>query len=86
VAAKLEPASERRTCLGGRSIVVAVNAGDTHARLSLEIPELAGHLIEQVSWSGRDWGSSFAPNSLGAGPLEVELEAREGLVVEAAPL
>ena len=71
---------------GGRSIVVAVNAGDTHARLSLEIPELAGHLIEQVSWSGRDWGSSFAPNSLGAGPLEVELEAREGLVVEAAPL
>jgi neopullulanase len=69
----------------GRSIVVAVNAGDAPARLNLEIPELAGHFAEQVSWSGPEWRTIFAPRSLEMGALEVEVAAREGVVIAAAP-
>ena len=70
----------------GRSILVAVNAGDEPARLSIEHPGLAGHLAEQVSWPGRGWGTTFAPRLLERGPLVVELEAREGVAIQTASI
>jgi cyclomaltodextrinase len=70
----------------GRSILVAVNAGDGPARLSIDHPGLAGHLAEQVSWPGRGWGTTFAPRLLERGPLLVELEAREGVAIQAASI
>ena len=70
----------------GRFILVAVNAGDGPARLSIEHPGLAGHRAEQVSWPGRGWGTTFAPRLLERGPLVVELEAREGVAIEAASI
>ena len=70
----------------GRSILVAVNAGDGPARLSIEHPGLAGRLAEQVSWPGRGWGTTFAPRLLERGPLVVELEAREGVAIQAASI
>ncbi|MFI5259894.1 MAG: alpha-amylase family glycosyl hydrolase, partial [Candidatus Limnocylindrales bacterium] len=69
---------------GGRSIVIAVNAGDRPAHLGFEHPGLAGHHAEQVSWPGRGWVTTFASRSLERGALEVELQAREGVVIEAA--
>ncbi len=65
-----------------RSIVVAVNAGDLPAGLGIEHAGLAGRHAEQVSWPGREWGTTFAPRSIEGGPLEVELQGREGLVLE----
>jgi glycosidase len=70
----------------GPSILVAVNAGDAPARLSIEHPGPAGHLAEQVSWPGREWGTTFAPRLLERGPLVVELEAREGVAIGAASI
>ncbi|MGA2513324.1 MAG: glycoside hydrolase family 13 protein [Candidatus Limnocylindrales bacterium] len=68
-----------------RSIIVAVNAGDTPVRFDLEIPELAGHRAEQVSWPGLEWRTTFLPMSPGTGVLPVQLASREGVVIEAAP-
>ena len=81
------PSGESRPTEGaagsaGRSILVAVNAGDRPARLQFQVPGQAGCLAEQVSWSGRGWGTTFASRSLERGTLEVELEAREGVVIE----
>ena len=70
----------------GRAIVVIVNAGDVPARLNVEIPEPVGRFAEQVSWSGREWRTTFEGRSLDTGALEVELAAREGVVVAVAPL
>jgi cyclomaltodextrinase len=70
----------------GGSILVAVNAGDRPARLNIEHPDLAGHRAEQVSWPGREWGTTFAPRLLERGPLVVELEAREGVAIQAASI
>ncbi|MGA3031132.1 MAG: alpha-amylase family glycosyl hydrolase [Candidatus Limnocylindrales bacterium] len=69
----------------GRSIVVAMNAGGGPARLNFEHPGLAGRLAQQVSWPGRGWSTAFASRLLETGALEVELEAREGVVIEAVP-
>jgi neopullulanase len=66
----------------GRSVIVAVNAGDRPVRLDMEVVGLAGHLAEQVSWPGREWQTIFAPTPLERGSLVVELEAREGVVIE----
>jgi cyclomaltodextrinase len=66
------------------SIVVGVNAGDAPAQLVIEHPDLAGHRAEQVSWPGREWGTTFAARLLDRGPLVVELEAREGVAVRVA--
>ena len=66
----------------GRSMIVAVNAGDRPVRLDMEVVGLAGHLAEQVSWPGREWQTIFAPTPLERGSLVVELEAREGVVIE----
>ena len=69
-----------------RSIVVAVNAGEGPARLSIEHPGLAGRLAEQVSWPGREWGTTFASRLLERGSLVVELEAREGVAIQAVSI
>jgi neopullulanase len=68
-----------------RSIVVAVNSGDAPARLSFQLPGPAGHLVDQVSWPGRGWGTTFAPRPLERGTLVVEIEAREGVVLGVDP-
>jgi neopullulanase len=64
-----------------RSVVVAVNAGEVPARLVIEHPDLAGHLVEQVSWPGRGWATTFASRLIDGGPLVVEVEAREGVAI-----
>jgi cyclomaltodextrinase len=69
----------------GRSIVVAINAGDEPARLAVDLPGLAGFAAKQVSWSGREWGTTFAPGSLEKGTLAVDLQAREGVVIAVEP-
>jgi neopullulanase len=69
----------------GRSVVVVVNAGDVPARLSFQLSGPAGYLVEQVSWPGHEWGTTFAPRPLERGTLEVEVEAREGVVLGVDP-
>jgi neopullulanase len=69
----------------GRSLVVAVNSGDRPTRICIHLPELAGCLAEQLSWPGRGWSSTFAPSKLEGGSIEVELGAREGIVIAVAP-
>jgi cyclomaltodextrinase len=68
------------------SIVIAINAGESPARLNLAVPHLTGCRLEQVSWPGRAWATTFAPRSLLGGVLEVELEAREGVVIKTVPV
>jgi glycosidase len=70
----------------GRSIVVAVNAGDQPTRMVISVPEVAGHAAEQVSWPGRGWTSTFAPKKLEDGTVEVELGAREGIAIAVSPI
>jgi neopullulanase len=69
----------------GRSIVVAVNAGDQPARVVFQVPPLAGYLAEQLSWPGRGWTSTFAPRKLEGETVDMELEAREGIVIAVEP-
>ncbi|HEY5487146.1 MAG TPA: glycoside hydrolase family 13 protein [Candidatus Limnocylindrales bacterium] len=69
----------------GRSVVVAINAGDQPTRIGIHVPELAGCLAEQLSWPGRGWSSAFAPRMLQGETVEVELGAREGIVIGVAP-
>jgi cyclomaltodextrinase / maltogenic alpha-amylase / neopullulanase len=68
-----------------RSIIVAINAGDQPARLELELPDLAGRRVAQVSWPGDRWGTTFAPRTLEAATLVVAIEAREGLILGVGP-
>ena len=70
----------------GRSIVVAINAGDQSTRIDFQLPGLAGHAAEQLSWPGRGWTSTFAPRKLQGETVEVELEAREGILIAVAPI
>jgi cyclomaltodextrinase / maltogenic alpha-amylase / neopullulanase len=71
---------------GGHSVViVAINAGDLPARLEFSHADLAGYLAEQVSWSGRGWGTEFASGPLDHGTFTVELGSREGAVFGANP-
>ena len=67
------------------SMVVVVNAGDSPSRLTFQLPEPTSGSVEQVSWSGREWRSTFAPRPLERGTLEVEVEAREGMVLGVHP-
>jgi cyclomaltodextrinase / maltogenic alpha-amylase / neopullulanase len=64
-----------------RSIIVAINAGDQPARLELELPDLTGLPVAQVTWPGDRWGTRFAPRKVKAGALTIEIEAREGLIL-----
>jgi cyclomaltodextrinase len=70
---------------GHRVIIVAVNAGDSPVRLECSRPDLAGHLVERVSWKGRGWGTEFASRPLEHGLLTVDLGSREGVVIGAKP-
>ncbi len=67
-----------------RAIVVAINAGDAPARLTLAVPHLTGCHLEQLSWPGQTWTTTFAPMSLLGGDFQVQLEAREGVAIKAA--
>jgi neopullulanase len=69
----------------GHSIVVAVNAADVPNRICFQVPRLAGHRVEQVSWPGSDWTAAFAPTTLREGTLALEMEARAGMVLKARP-
>jgi neopullulanase len=69
----------------GRSVVVAINAGDQPTRFGFQVPGLAGSLAEQLSWPGRGWSSTFASRKLEGGTVEVELGAREGIAIAFEP-
>jgi neopullulanase len=80
------PSGESRPTVGapgspGRSIVVVVNASDEPARLEFQVSGPADYPVEQVSWIGRDWRTTFASRPLERGTLVVEIEAREGVVL-----
>ena len=64
------------------SMVVVVNTGDSPARVGFELPGPASGSVEQVSWTGREWRSTFAPRPFERGTLVVDIEAREGVVLE----
>jgi neopullulanase len=66
-------------------IVVAVNSGDEAAVLTLQHSGLADHHVEQVSWNGREWHAAFATRPPERGTLEVEIGAREGVVLGVCP-
>jgi neopullulanase len=68
------------------SIVVAVNAGDEPARLTIEHPGPAGYRLEQVSWPGRDWRTTFAPTLIDGEPLVIEVGPREGVAIQAVSI
>ena len=67
-----------------RAIIIAINADDMPVRLTVRAPHLTGCHLEQVSWPGRKWGSTFAPRLLPGEAFDVELDAREGVVIKAA--
>jgi glycosidase len=69
----------------GRSIVVVINAADTPSRIRFGAPSLTGFRVEQVSWPGCEWTTTFAPRTLQEETLEVEMEAREGVLLIAGP-
>jgi glycosidase len=69
----------------GRSIVVAVNAGDAPEQIGVELSGPAGAMVSQVSWRGREWQTTFASRPLERGTLVVEIEAREGVVLGVSP-
>jgi neopullulanase len=80
------PSGESRPTVGapgshGRSILVAVNAGDQPARLEFQVSGPADRPFEQVSWHGREWRTTFAARPLERGTLVVDIEAREGVVL-----
>ena len=85
----LAPSGESRPTEGvrrrDRSMIVVVNAGDSPATLSFELPGQARGSVEQVSWTGRDWTSTFASRPLERGTLVVDIEAREGVVLGVDP-
>jgi hypothetical protein len=62
-----------------------VNAGDVPVQLEFQVPGPADHPIEQVSWHGREWRTTFAARPLERGTLVVEIEAREGVVLGVDP-
>ena len=68
------------------SIVVAINAGSERARLTIGHPGPAGHRLEQVSWPGRDWRTTFAPRLIDGEPLVIEVEPREGVAIQAVSI
>jgi glycosidase len=70
----------------GRSIVVAINAGDQPELIGFQLPELTGYLAEELSWPGREWTTTFAPRKLQGETVEVELGAREGIAIAVAPI
>jgi neopullulanase len=65
------------------SIVVAINVGNEPVQLTLGHPGPAGHRLEQVSWPGRDWRTTFAPRLIDGEPLVIEVEPREGVAIQA---
>jgi len=70
---------------GHSAVIVAVNAGESPVELECDRPDLAGSLLEQVSWTGRGWGTEFASRTLEHGLFRVELGSREGVVIGAKP-
>ena len=69
----------------GRSIVVVVNTADMPNGIRIQVPRLAGYSVEQVSWPGNEWTTTFDPIALQTETLEIEMQAREGVVLEARP-
>ena len=69
----------------GRSIVVVINAADVPIRVRFQLAGTTGRRVEQVSWPGRDWSSTFVPTTLLGETLEVGMAAREGVVLRAGP-
>jgi cyclomaltodextrinase / maltogenic alpha-amylase / neopullulanase len=69
----------------GRSIVVVVNTADMPNGIRIQVPRLAGYRVEQVSWPGNEWTTTFDPIALQTETLEIEMQAREGVVLEARP-
>jgi cyclomaltodextrinase / maltogenic alpha-amylase / neopullulanase len=65
-----------------QAVIVAVNSGDVPARLTVEVPAFAGCTAEQLRWPGLDWRTSFAPRRLKSGIFEVDVDAREGVVID----
>jgi neopullulanase len=66
-----------------RAIVIAINSGDAPIRLTVWARHLSGCHLEQVSWPGRGWATTFAPQPILGEAFEVDLEAREGVVIKA---
>jgi cyclomaltodextrinase len=71
-------------------IVVAVNAGEAAVRLNLHVPELDGCRLTSHRWAGWPAGSGAAlPGTadlvVADGRLDVEIPARDALVLEAVP-
>ena len=69
----------------GRSIVVAVNAADVPNRIRFGPVGPAGLRVEQVSWPGCEWTATVAPATLREEFLEIEMDARAGVVLKVDP-
>jgi hypothetical protein len=65
--------------------VVVVNTADMPNGIRIQVPRLAGYSVEQVSWPGNEWTTTFDPIALQTETLEIEMQAREGVVLEARP-
>ena len=65
-----------------RSLLVALNAGDQSARLKAPLP--GNVTAKQVSWPGCEPRSIVAPRHR-AGALELDIQAREGTIIELVP-
>jgi neopullulanase len=69
----------------GRSIVVAINAGDAPTWLSIPISGWQGSAAKPIGWSGNDWRVEMRPGPLRGAALELRLPGRQGAIVEIAP-
>jgi cyclomaltodextrinase / maltogenic alpha-amylase / neopullulanase len=69
----------------GRSIVVALNAGYTPARLRVPIKGVDGLAIRPIGWRGCDWRPSIAAGRVEGDAIELDLLPREGSIVALSP-
>jgi neopullulanase len=65
------------------AIIIAINAGDVAARLTLDVPELDGRSLQSIRWPG--WpAAGSAEATVIAGRADVEVPPRDGLVLRAS--
>jgi len=64
-------------------LVIAVNAGESPARVEVTLPEAAGRMLVSESLPGWSGGPSQGHMRGGPGPILLEVPAREGVVLRA---
>jgi cyclomaltodextrinase / maltogenic alpha-amylase / neopullulanase len=66
-------------------VIVVINAADSPGSVGIQVPDLTGRRLDQVSWPGSEWTATIASTTLREETLEIALKAREGVVLKVGP-